>query len=146
MFIKKNNVYKYDLQNDEWVGTNLRAWDSMRYFYENSCLLLGSEIIVFGELKYGPTDIFNFKTNTWRKGPYLPTLVYAGQLIKAQPSSQYAAFFIGGHHPYFVSMSSDIYGLTKDLKKFDKLGNLKTPRTGHIALVLPDKAVEKCIP
>ena len=139
-------MYKYDFKNDEWENTNrpMRGWNSSD---ENrswhSCLLLNKEVFVAGGIGTKTTEIFNFQSNTWRSGPDLPKRIYGSQLVKARPSSQYAAFYIGGG--YYDEVHSDIYGLTKDLKSFIKIGDLKTSRFSHVVMVLPDKVVEKCV-
>ena len=104
---------------------------------------LGDEIIIVGGYGKNTSDVFNVKHDFFRRGPDLPKNVMKGQLVKAQPSSKYAAYLIGGQVEGIISLS-EIYGLTKDFEKFVKIGNLKTPRSDHIALVLPVKAVEKC--
>ena len=65
-------------------------------------------------------------------------------MVKAQPSSQYSAFLIGGIDDYSNAMR-DIYAVPKDFKNFVFMGNLKTARYSHVAMVLPDELVEKCV-
>jgi len=141
------SLYKYDIKNDEWEDTNhpmsLNGSNGMwEHRIWHSCLLLNKEILVAGGTGTTYTSIFNLQSNTWRLGPDLPTTIYGSQLVKAQPSSQYAAFFIGGG---YNDAYTDIYGLTKDFKSLAKIGDLKTARINHVAMVLPDKVVEKCV-
>ena len=131
-------MYKYDIKRHEWEDTNRPMKDARKY---HSCLLLNKEIFVAGGGK--TTEIFNLQSRKWRSGPDLPETIGLSQLVKAQPSSQYAAFLIGGGKDY-SNAYSDIYGLTKDFNSFIKIGNLKTARYGHVAMVLPDELVEKC--
>ena len=139
-------MYKYDIKNDEWEDTNrpMRVeiyWWGNRFWH--SCLLLNNEILVAGGMGIRTTEIFNLQSNTWRLGPDLPNTIHGSQLVKARPSSQYAAFLIGGGH--YDEVYSDIYGLTKDFKSFEKIGNLKTTHFTHVAMTLPDKVVERCV-
>ena len=138
-------MYKYNIKNDEWEDTNRPLKKSKGW---HSCLLLDKEIFVAGGIVEdyigtNKTEIFNLQSNTWRSGPDLPRKIYSFQLVKARPSSQYAAFYIGGG--YYDEVYSDIYGLTKDLNSFIKLGDLKTSRFSHVAMELPDKVIEKCV-
>ena len=99
-------MYKYDIRNDEWEDTNrpmrvTRSW--------HSCLLLNKEILVVGGYLEKTTEIFNLQNRTWRSGPDLPKEIGYSQLVKAQPSSQYAAFLIGGKD--YAILRTDIYKL-----------------------------------
>ena len=64
-------------------------------------------------------------------------------MVKAQPSSQYAAFLIGGKED--EDTISDIIAVTKDFKSFIKIGKLKTARHSHLAMLLSDEIVGKCV-
>ena len=133
-------MYKYDIRNDEWEDTNrpmrvTRSW--------HSCLLLNKEILVVGGYLEKTTEIFNLQNRTWRSGPELPKEIYSSQLVKAAPSSQYAAFLIGGKED--EDTISDIIAVTKDLKSFIKIGELKTARYSHLTMLLQDELVEKCV-
>ena len=131
-------MYKYDIKRDEWEDTN-RPMKEVRIGH--SCLLLNKEIFVAGGYNTKTTEIFNLQSRTWRSGPKLPEKIFASQLVIAQPSSKYAAFLIGG--TYYRTIS-DIFALSKNYKRFIKIGDLKTARRNHVAMVLPDKLVEKC--
>ena len=142
-------MYKYDIKRDEWKDTN-RPMIEMRWGH--SCLLLNKEILVAGGYMKKTTEIFNLQTRTWRSGPDLPKEIYISQLVKAQPSSRYSAFLIGGfghvgHGEYGGQPNaiSDIFALTKNYESFIKIGNLKTKRVGHVAMVHSDELVEKCV-
>ena len=69
--------------------------------------------------------------------------IFRSQLVKEQPSSQYAAFLIGGKED--EDTISDIIAVTKDLKSFIKIGELKTARYSHLTMLLQDELVEKCV-
>ena len=133
-------MYKYDIKRDEWEDTNRLMRDTRR---GHSCSLLNKEIFVAGGVGWKTTKIFNLQNRTWRSGPVLPIEIGYSQLVKAQPSSQYAAFLIGGG--YYPNAISEIFAVTKDFKNFKNIGNLKTARYGHVAMVLPDELVEKCV-
>ena len=144
-------MYKYNIKNDEWEDTNRPLKKSKGW---HSCLLLDKEIFVAGGIVEdyigtNKTEIFNLQSNTWRSGPDLPREIHSSPLVKAHPSSQYAAFFIGGspneNYPNYPNSFSDIYALTKDLKSFIRIGELKIARFGHVAMVLPEKLVENCV-
>ena len=115
----------------------------------HSCLSLNNEIFVAGGLYKKTTEIFNLQTRTWRSGPNLPEIKYF-QLVKAQTSSQYAAFLIGGSGwnesfgGRWIELSV-VYALPRNYKSFIKIGDLKTARKNHVAMVLSDELVEKCV-
>ena len=134
-------MYKYDIKNDEWEDTN-RPMKETRS--DHSCLLLNKEIFVAGGYYTKTTEIFNLQSKTWRSGPELPKEIENSQFVKAQPSSKYSAFLTGGSKDY-ISSFSDIFALSKNFKSVIKIGNLKTARYGHVAMVLPDKLVEKSV-
>ena len=73
----------------------------------------------------------------------MPKEIYSSQLVKVEPSSQYAAFLIGGKED--EDTISDIIAVTKDFKSFIMIGELKTARHSHLAMLLPDELVEKCV-
>ena len=131
-------MYKYDIKRNEWEDTN-RPMKETRS--SHSCLLLNKEIFVAGGWSE-TTEIFNLQSRTWRSGPDLPKKISYSQLVKAQPSSKYAAFLMGGSSSNALS---DIFALSKSFKSFIKIGNLKTARSDHVAMVIPDKLVEKCV-
>ena len=150
----------YDIENDEWKYEDIEIeWEyrMKHYRHKHSCLLLNNEIFVAGGYGWpgNSTAILNLQNNTWRPGPYLPKYIWNSQLVKAQPSSQYAAFLIGGYGypPIWIGYGgkdsnrflSDIYGLTKDLKSFKRIGSLESGPYKHVALVLPYNVVEKCV-
>jgi len=137
---KFNKMYKYDIKNDEWEDTN-RPMSTDGPMGWASCLLLNNEILVAGGKGTRTTEIFNLQSNTWRLGPDLPNTIYGYQLVKARPSSQYAAFLIGGGG---YDGNTNIYGLSKDFKSFTKIGDFKR-RIYFVAMTLPDKVVEKCV-
>ena len=136
-------MYKYDIKRDEWEDTN-RPMKETRWGH--SCLLLNNEVFVAGGRGRKTTEIFNLQSRTWRSGPDLPKAIYNSQLVKAHPSSQYAAFLIGGLDKFGHSkVYCDIFALTKNYESFIKIGNLKTVRAAHVAMVLSDEFVRKCL-
>ena len=137
-------MYKYDINNDKWEDTN-RPMRERRIGH--SCLVINKEIFVAGGDWSGTTEIFNLQSNTWRYGPRIlfgVKRIYDSQLVQAQPSSQYAAFLIGGRDKDWNAIS-DIFALSKTFKSFIKIGKLKTARKGHVAMVLSDEVVERCV-
>ena len=133
-------MYKYDIIRDEWEDTNRPMREKKG---DHSCLLLNKEIFVTGGAFRKTTEIFNLQNRTWRSGPDLPKEIGYSQLIMARPSSQYSAFLIGGYN--YPNAYSEIFGLSKNYKSFIKIGNLKTTRRGHVAMVLSDDVVKKCV-
>ena len=99
--------------------------------------------MVVGGRDMKSSEIFDAKSNLWRNGPELPKNIGYSQFVMAAPSSEYRAVLIGGASDG-VEILSDIYGLTKDYKKFVKIGNLKDGRFSHIAMVLPEEFIETC--
>jgi len=75
----------------------------------HSCLLINKEIFVVGGAWSDTTEIINLQNRTWRSGPDLPKEIQYSHLVKAQPSSQYAAFLIGGKD--YATFSTNIYKL-----------------------------------
>ena len=134
-------MYKYDIKRDEWEDTN-RPMKETRWGH--SCLLLDNEVFVVGGRGRKTTEIFNLQSRTWRSGPDLPKAIHNSQLVKSLPSSQYSAFLIGGYD-YYNNASSYIFALSKNFKRFITIGNLKTARKKHVAMVLSEKLVEKCV-
>ena len=93
-------------------------WDSERNFFLKS------------------SEIYNLKQRRWRPGPDLPKGIAFAQFVKAKPGFEYLGYFIGGSDGN--DLSSAIYGLTKDMQRFVKLGNLKRRRNAHVAFVLSE--------
>ena len=140
-------MYKYDTKKDEWKDTN-RPMKEMRAIH--SCLLLNNEIFVAGGYQQKSTEIFDLQSQSWRMGPDLPKAIFNSQFIMAQQSSQYVAYLIGGRYGTLgltdnCTTISDIYGLTKDSKNFEKIGDLNTARYAHAVMVLTEEEIEKCI-
>ena len=112
----------------------------------HSCLLINKEVFVVGGIGRKTVEIFNLQNETWRSGPDLPKELAYSQLVKAKPSSQYSAFLIGGWRIQSGGYAvSDIFALTKNYKSFIKIGDLKTARYSHVALVLSEHVGEKCV-
>ena len=133
-------MYKYDIKRNEWEDTN-RPMREKRYAH--SCLLLNKEVFVAGGRGTTTTEILNLQRRTWRPGPNLPKEIGYSQLVMARTSSKYSAFLIGGYN--YPNAYSDIFGLSKNYNSFVKVGNLKTTRRGHVAMVLSDDLVKKCV-
>ena len=142
-------MFKYYIKYDVWEDTfsPMRALGNRRSGH--SCLLFNNELFVAGGIMRITTEIFSLEDNRWRSGPDLPRNIGYSQLVEAQPSSKYAAFFIGGslneYYPNYSDTFSDIYALTKDFKSFIRIGGLKIARFNHVAMVLPERLVENCV-
>ena len=142
-------MYQFDGKN--WKDSHLdmkerRSW--------HSCVLVDGEIMVVGgwgdsefrslssisNLK--TSEIFSLKNNCWRPGPVLRTGIEEAQLVKAREGMKYAAYLIGEIHKSNWQIS--IYGLSKKLQRFEKIGDLQKGRSAHVALTIPDNIIQKC--
>ena len=116
-----------------------------------SCIRIKDEIIVVGgfdgENYLKTSEIFNFQNGNRTRGPDFPIGVCCGQLVKAREGMRYSAYYIGGQtggqDKWSPTYLSSVYGLTKDLSRFEKLGDLKHPRSHHVALKLPINIIDK---
>ena len=137
---------------DEWKETDTPMTQKRR---GHSCLMLSEyELMVLGG--YGgrtldgrkrteflnSSEIFNLKEKTWNQGPDLETPLTNAQFLKAKPGSKYLAYVIGGYGD--GGHSSAIFGLSQDKNEFKKIGDLKIPRSHHVAFVLPEGIRDKC--
>ena len=133
---------------DEWKDTNTPM---SRERYSHSCLLVDKEVIVIGgngedlnDDTGRTSEIFNIKEKRWRKGPNLPFDFDLGQFVKAQQSSEFIGYTIGG---FGAGRGLAIHGLTKDLKNFVR-SNINIARykiNQFVAEVLPGSVVEKYV-
>ena len=142
-----NKMYKYDTKKDEWKDTSHQMIETRGL---HSCLVLNNEIFVAGGYQQKTTEIFDLQSHSWRTGPDLPKAIFNSQFVMAKQSSQYAAYLIGGRYGTLgptdnCTTISDIYGLTKDSKNFEKIGDLNTARYAHAVMVLTKEEIEKCI-
>ena len=127
-------------------------WETMHPMLEkriyHSCFSVQNEIIAIGGLHSKSTEIYNAGNDSWRSGPDLPIEIGFSQVVMAQRTSKYAAFLIGGSYggewTYDKEPLKSIYGMRKDLKKFDKIGDLNIPRMFHTAAVLSEEIMKKC--
>ena len=142
-----DRVFQYRIKEDKWE--DLRITMSQPRIV-HACLLLDQNVIVVGGVggigsrTYKSTEILDIQTKQWRPGPDLPEPIGGGRLVRALPGSKYEAYLIGGETNR-GTYSDSIYGLTKNLGKFDEIGVLKRKRSDHVALVLPNEVIEKCI-
>ena len=133
-------MYEFDGKN--WKDSHLDMKERRR---RHSCVVVEDQIIVVGgwDGTYLKTsEIFNIQNRSWRSGPELPKGIVYAQLVKAREGMKYSAYLIGGETG--SNYLSSIYGLTKDLKKFDKIGDLKKARFGHVALTIPEDMIDRC--
>ena len=146
-FKRLNNMFAYNIFNDQWEDTNKPMTQKRR---SHACLLIDEEeIIVTGGYDYDngnvylkSSEIYNLKQRRWRPGPDLPIGIAKAQFVKAKPGFKYLGYFIGGRDG--PRRSSAIYGLTKDMQRYEKIGYLKRPRNFPSAFVLSESISEKC--
>ena len=129
------------MEKNEWEVSNHQMLEAR---YGHSCLYLDNAVIAVGGIGTKTTEIFDLNLEFWRYGGDLPKKSAYVSLLKSNPSSEYRAILIGGKSDN-RDVHSAIYGLTKDLRTFEKIGNLKVPRYGHVAMVLPEKSVNNCV-
>ena len=146
-------MFAYNIFNDQWEDMNTPMTQKRD---SHACLLIDEEeIIVTGGYNcYSDSDsdhcdsnsncecvvlksseIYNVKQRRWRPGPDFPTEIYKAQFVKAKPGHKYLGYLID---------YSAIYGLTKDMQRYEKIGDLKRPRNFHTAFVLSESISEKC--
>ena len=133
-------MFVYNILEDQWEDTNTPMAQKRRY---HACLLIDEEeIIVTGGLYCGngcknlkSSEIYNLKQRRWRPGPDFPTEISDAQFVKAKPGFKYLGYLID---------YSAIYGLTKDMQRYEKIGDLKRLRNFHTAFVLSESISEKC--
>ena len=127
-------MYEFDGKN--WKDSHHDMKESR---WGHSCVVVDNQIIVVGGLEGSnylkTSEIFNIQNKSWRSGPGLPKGISDAQLVKAREGMRYSAYLIGG---------SSIYGLTKDLKRFDKIGDLEKARSSHVALTIPEDIIDRC--
>ena len=141
-------MFAYNILEDEWEDTN-KPMAQKRFGH--ACLLIDEEeIIVTGGKHYGDpsvvlksSEIYNLKQRRWRPGPVLPTGILEAQFVKAKPGFKYLGYLIGGDN-YGRRSYSAIYGLTKDMQRFVKIGDMTKQRSEHVAFVLSESISEKC--
>ena len=145
-------MFGYNILKDEWEDTNKPMTQKRK---DHACLLIDEEeIIVTGGGYYDypyvllkSSEIYNLKQRRWRPGPDLPKGISNAQFVKAKPGFRYLGYLIGGYDgdsDVFDGFSSAIYGLTKDMQRFEKIGDLTKARSGHVAFVLSESISEKC--
>ena len=97
------------------------------------------EIEEFEEIKVSKsTEILYFAEQKWVQGPELPVGLAAAACIALPPSSNFSCIVIGGTtevaYTSYGAISSNVYGLDKNLMKWTLLGQIRTSRSCHIAL------------
>ena len=133
-------MFVYNIFNDQWEDINTPMTQKRK---DHACLLINEEeIIVTGGFNCDnacvylkSSEIYNLKQRRWRPGPDLPTGIANAQFVKAKPGFKYLGHLID---------YSAIYGLTKDMQRYEKIGDLKTPRLSPFAFVLSESISEKC--
>ena len=131
--------------SNQWTETNT-PMNQKRHRHEcvkiseDKILVIGGEGENYYELK--STEVYDRRNKVWTPGLIIPKTISEGQFIKASPKSKFLGYYVGGWADN--SYSSAIYGLSKDLMNFQLLGNLKKPRSGHVAFRLPESISDKC--
>ena len=150
----------YDISRDEWRAGPPMLSGRMSH----SCIVIETEkkekkVLVVGGDSYNrefpdrlkSIEVFDIATQTWSYGIDQPfessshtfDSVYASSLVGTSPDSIYAAFLIGGWQK--DRPLSNIFGLTRDLTEWKNIaGSFATPRSGHVALKLPQTIMESC--
>merc|ERR1712150_357865 len=84
-------------------------------------------------------DTYNYDIGTekWTQGSELPcdSCYSYSSMVTASPGSNYVAYLVGGTNG--GQSSKEVYGLSKQLDRWDILGHFTTPRYGHVALKIP---------
>ena len=135
-------MYEFDGRNWKDSHHDMKEGRSGRH----TCVVVEDQIIVVGGLdgsNYLKTsEIFNIQDRSWRSGPELPKGIGWAQLVKAREGMRYSAYLIGGEDG--SSVLSSIYGLTKDLERFVKIGDLEKARSSHVAFTIPEDTIKRC--
>ena len=134
----------FEFDGKDWKDSQL---DLNNGRYMHSWVVVDDDIIVVGGLNIighlQTSEIFSIQNRSWRSGPELPKGISFAQLVKAREGMRYSAYLIGGAYDSWNALSS-IYGLTKDLTRFDKIGDLQKPRYRHVALAIPEDIIDRC--
>ena len=142
-------MFAYNIFKDEWEDTNTPMAQKR---VGHACFLIDKEEIIVtggyhldnGEwVRLKSSEIYNLKQRRWRPGPDLPKGISEAQFVKAKPGFKYLGYFIGGYDDG-NRRSSAIYGLIKDMQRFEKIGDLKKTRSDHVAFVSSESISEKC--
>ena len=140
-----SKMYQYKIERNEWKETNTPMTEKRQ---SHSCSMINEgELIVIGGYDgtnhLSSSSIFNLRKQTWKQGPSLPTITTGhAQFVKSKTGSQYLGYLTGGYGD--GGYSSAIYALKKDLSGFEKIGNLKTRRNSHVALLSQGTISDKC--
>ena len=52
---------------------------------------------------------------------------------------------MGGRGDYDYKFYKAVYGLNNDLKWFEKIGDMKIQRNGHVAFLSPENISHRCV-
>ena len=142
---KTKQTFIYDVKRDSWIcGPPLLT---PRCCHSN-CTIQSDDgstkciIIIGGLTDQGKvsksTEILYLAEQNWVQGPELPVGIVAAACVALPPSSIFTCVVIGGttHKVYTLkgAISSNVYGLDKNLNKWILLGKIITPRVFHLAL------------
>ena len=138
-------MFEYNILSNQWTETNTpmnqkRGSHECLKIDDDRILVVGGRDENYDYLK--STEVYHRRNNSWTTGPILPKTLSYGQFIKASPGSKFFGYYLGGYGD--DSLSSAIYGLSKDLSNFQLLGNLKKARDDHVAFRLPKSVSDKC--
>ena len=81
------------------------------------------------------TEILNIKDQKWIIGPNLPCGIGRTECVSLPPSTNFACIIVGGA-TIEENLSSNVYGLNKNLSEWTPLGKIRKGRQGNIALPL----------
>ena len=133
-------MFQYNVMDNKWETLHPFMSEARN---GHSCIVIDKVVLVTGGYGKKSSEIFSLSEQRWRTGPDLPTTNGYAKMVQAQPGSKYSAYLIGGLVSSY-NPTSAIYGLTKDMTKFVKLGDLKIARSGHVALSLPENVIGQC--
>ena len=133
----------FEFDGKDWKDSQL---DLNNGRYMHSWVVVDDDIIVVGGLNIighlQTSEIFSIQNRSWRSGPEFPKGISHAQLVNAREGMKYSAYLIGGETG--SNYLSSIYGLTKDLKRFDKIGDLEQARYKPVALTIPEDIIDRC--
>ena len=110
----------------------------------------GPKVVVYGKIMIGKPDmkyadsseIYDVEKKVWQMGPKLNQPIFKSTLVTSPASKIYSAYLIGGHNG--KEGISRIYGIKKDLSKWNLIGYMGQARYSHFALNIIPNSIKGC--
>ena len=144
-----SRTYLYSIDTDEWTegeATTTARVDSACCEIKDDAgdivkiLVAGGHCCGLSEGTLKSTEIYDVAQKTWTNGPDLPTEIFWPRSVTAPPGSNYAAYTLTGVHG--TEDQKDIYGISKDLTEWTKLGSIQKERAATTLVMISPDLVE----